>query len=547
MRAFTMFVVTSATLMTNRIISMKSSGPARRRRRGVIGLAMAMLLFATPTSVSAQSLPDNIDISGSPNGIVQLPGSVSSVFTNVFNRYTKIVAPNGKSIHFLLQSNVTDEKAVRAREVLRFFITDVPGTQYGADKTAVANRMADVDATLVFFNTFQQAQQAFNGPLGNSNLFMQDLYATESFVEGKPHYLNNTNRDATLEEVFHLVHGAGIEPILGVYHDEMTAAKNAAKAAGLYDPPPGLPVQDEVFEYIISVIDVYYGFWAHDPDGDGTSFGGEYAFNTQAAMVAGDPAGVTAMLKFLPPIFSFDCTVAASFSEMFTLQFSPFLEYTHKSQYLRDVSLSGALSSHLRGNALDNILGGNTADNTIDGGAGTDTAVFTGLRAEYTVQCGSSDITVIDTIPGRDGTDTLVSIESLQFADQTVPSVCIWDDLGGGTVGSNGAVTLVGTGSLVGGTTVSLDLTNAPANAQTLLWLSFTSSPLNFFGGTIHALPPITQLLFTVDGSGALSVSATWPVGVPAGTPVWFQNLVADPSVSWGITLSNGVLGTSQL
>jgi hypothetical protein len=237
------------------------------------------------SSARAQTLPDNIDISASPNGIVVLPTSVSPVFRNVFDRYTKVVAPNGQAIHFLLQSQVTDEMAVRAREVLRFYITDVPGTQYGANKTALANQMGNLEAALVYFNTEQAASQAFNGPLGNANIFAQDLYATESVLEGSGQYLNNTVRDATLEEVFHLVHGAGLQPTLPAFHEEILQATNAAIAAGMYNPPPPseLPPADRPFEYIISIIDVYYGFWAHNPDGNGTSFGGEYAFHTRGA------------------------------------------------------------------------------------------------------------------------------------------------------------------------------------------------------------------------------------------------------------------------
>ena len=503
----------------------------------------AAVLFVSSVSLRAQSLPDNIDISGSPNGIVTLPGTVSSVFTNVFDRYTKITAPNGRSIHFLLQSNVTDEMAVRAREVMRFYLTDAPGTQYGSNKTAIANRMANVDATLVYFNTEQAAQQAINGPLGNTNLFFQDLYATESIVEGSSSYISNNNRDATLEEVFHLVHGAGIRNGLPAYHSEMTAAKNAAKTAGMYTPPFGLPVQDEVFEYIISVIDVYYGFWGHDPDGDGTSFGGEYIFHTQADVIAGDPAGVTAMLKFLPTVFSFDCTVASQFNGTFSLIFNGGVEYTHKSQYLTEVTLSGNNASGLRGNALDNVLAGNANNNVIDGRGGVDAAVFQGVFSEYTVQCNSASITVVDSVPARDGTDTLISIEELRFADQFVD--CTWQDLGGGTVGSHGAVSLTGNGSLVGGSVAGLDLTNAPPGVLSLAWLSFTSVPLPAFSGTVFASPFSGQFLFLTNGSGALSLGTTWPTGIPAGTEVWFQFLVSDPSVIWDITLSNAVKATT--
>ncbi|EJM87719.1 peroxidase family protein [Pseudomonas sp. GM60] len=62
---------------------------------------------------------------------------------------------------------------------------------------------------------------------------------------------------------------------------------------------------------------------------------------------------------------------------------------------------------------------------TSTGGAAFDTAIFSGLQSEYTViqdTRGTASLaddvwTVTDTVAGRDGTDTLLHIERLQFAD----------------------------------------------------------------------------------------------------------------------------------
>jgi len=116
-----------------------------------------------------------------------------------------------------------------------------------------------------------------------------------------------------------------------------------------------------------------------------------------------------------------------------------------------------------------------------------------------------------------------------------------WEDLGGGTVGANGADTLVGTGTLVGGSPTTLDLTGAPANALTLAWLSFSSAPVSALGGTVHATPFSSQFLFNANPAGAVSLAVAWPVGIPSGTEAWFQFFAADPSVIWGITLSNAL------
>ena len=59
------------------------------------------------------TLPD-IDISQSPNGIVTLPENFPQVIRDVFVKYTKIYAPNGKPIHILAQDGWTDDQIKKA-------------------------------------------------------------------------------------------------------------------------------------------------------------------------------------------------------------------------------------------------------------------------------------------------------------------------------------------------------------------------------------------------------------------------------------------------
>ena len=451
-------------------------------------LALAVLGGA----LGAQNLPDDIDISQSPDGVVALPARVHSVFRSSFDRYTKIVAPNGGAIHFLLQTEVTNEMGVRAREILRFYITDAPGTEFGSDKTAVANSMANLDATLVYFNSESAAERAIDGRLGKVDLFFQDLYASESVVEGSRAYVNNTVRDATLEEVFHLVHGAGIQPTLPAFHSRITAATNAAIAAGIYDPPPSreLPRADRPFEYIISIIDVYYGMWAHERGGD--SFGGEYSFNTRAAIEAGDPAGVAAMLAFLPPNLEASLAVTASWNSEFTLARNPAVPYTHKSQYLSNVRLGGTRNASLTGNSLDNTLSGNPGDNRIDGGGGVDSVLFSGRSSEYAVTTRAGVIEVSDTVRGRDGTDRLSAVERLVFTDRVVDptaggSFLRGDGNGDGTIDLTDAVYTLNYLFLGGAVPVCLDAADADDSEEVQLTDAIYTLGFLFSGG---APPP---------------------------------------------------------
>jgi Ca2+-binding RTX toxin-like protein len=76
----------------------------------------------------------------------------------------------------------------------------------------------------------------------------------------------------------------------------------------------------------------------------------------------------------------------------------------------------------LTGDDVDNILFGSEGNDTLDGSAGTDAAGFAGNLADYTITGDATSATVTDNniADGDEGTDTLTSIEQLQFADQSV-------------------------------------------------------------------------------------------------------------------------------
>ena len=91
----------------------------------------------------------------------------------------------------------------------------------------------------------------------------------------------------------------------------------------------------------------------------------------------------------------------------------------------------------------------------IDGGEGTDTAVFSGNRADYTITednvNGLLIVTDNNLADGNDGTDTLKSINRLQFTDQVVTPVIpgitlIGTDTADNLAGGEGADTLSGGG-----------------------------------------------------------------------------------------------------
>jgi len=74
----------------------------------------------------------------------------------------------------------------------------------------------------------------------------------------------------------------------------------------------------------------------------------------------------------------------------------------------------------LEGTSADDTFIGGAGNDSIDGGDGIDRAQYSGFKADYSIsRTDSGAILITDRVAGRDGTDTLVNIERLQFADGT--------------------------------------------------------------------------------------------------------------------------------
>jgi hypothetical protein len=87
------------------------------------------------------------------------------------------------------------------------------------------------------------------------------------------------------------------------------------------------------------------------------------------------------------------------------------------------------LAEFLSGTMLDDAiygLGGNDrlfgkkGDDILDGGTGVDTAIYQGNYSDYSLVIGQATANVEDSLTNRDGTDTLINVERLQFSDINV-------------------------------------------------------------------------------------------------------------------------------
>jgi len=347
-----------------------------------------------------------------------------------YSKYIDYIAPNGKPIRILAQDKVTDQQLLYAYSVLEFFLDNTEAL----DKSEVANNMADKGAIIVMPNGADR-----DGAIKNS-LIGQPQYQNETANPGSTWYINNdySHRDSTFEEIFHLVHGYGIGYSKTPLGDEVMsnlikdAQSNALPKSVLKWGKEGLWGINARFmlfqwsiekgslesEYIISVIDAYYGLW-EAYDGKGSIYG-EYVPKNREEVTTLDPLGLKALEHYLPEMITSMIRIDDSFDGEFKLKFDESNLYTFKSQYYLNAWLQGLRDTNLTGNDFDNILIGNAGNNLINGLDGVDIVQFNGNFSEYIIEISGDSLIFTDTTLSRDGMDTLTNIELFRFRDRDV-------------------------------------------------------------------------------------------------------------------------------
>jgi len=376
---------------------------------------------------STPTLP-YIDISASETGIVGLPDNVDPLFSAVADRYTHIVAPNGDPIQFLIQDDFTDTQILHARRVLESYLTDIPDSEWGSNKAWVSNAIAASNAILFLLDDENEYENPDLWDLIDAGVSGQDLLATEVFPEGSASYMNSSERDATYEEILHFVHGFGIQLALPGMQIAVESAMDIAIENDYYNPLFDLPEEDYDEEYLAMGMECYFGIWSHDPSGDGYCGDHEYAFITREEMADGDSALFAIIKGFVGDTWEYTAFLPETFNTEFYLHYQANLGYTYRSQFLKDIVLTGEgpvsvfgnqyLNSFL-GNSGDNYFQGFLGDDIIWGEEGFDRAIYEGDLEEYVIipphVTDDSSYQVIDIVPDRDGTDHLFSVEEIEF------------------------------------------------------------------------------------------------------------------------------------
>lgn len=366
--------------------------------------------------------------------IVQTPNEdgYAQYLAQGFSRYTSIVSSNGGVIPLFAQDQVTDDQLIRARNILRFYLTDVPNSEWGSSKSIVADFMVANHAVLMMPNG---THEEGNEPRLNA----QPLYEDETPVEGHTWFMNSDyeHRDAAFEEIFHLVHDTGIGTYVeGAYPEYQRQLKEEA-VASIGDGRWGIPVDNGVTdwldeleredslaqEYIASVIDSYYGLWGAFSEEPGGMWG-IYIAKTRAEVQALDSGGEQLLLDFLPPLIHTEFRLHSDLETDFYMSFDETIPYTHRSQYFTALTLTGENPTGLFGNEHNNTLRGNRSNNIIDGVSGENTVIYCNNREEYTIE-GVPDAF---TISGAEGTDELRNIQWVHFASGKVSTGLLFEE-----------------------------------------------------------------------------------------------------------------------
>lgn len=356
--------------------------------------------------------------------IIATPDTHSRYVREGLVQYTEVETGHeeGLVIPIFASSEVSAAQILRARELLRFYLRDHPGSSWGHDKSGVAVAMADSGAVLVMPNG---AHEEGNEP----RVPAQPLYDHETPVAGDDWFMTNdyAHRDAAFEEIFHLVHdnGIGTQPGSGALPDYQDALL-AEALASLEDGRWGIPVDPEVSrwieelrregslaqEYIASVIDSWYGLWG-PWDEDAGGMWGIYIAKTRAEVESFDPVGGALLSDFLPGQLTTVEPIDADFSGTLSLAFDPAELYTHKTQYFTSVRVLGDGPITVVGNAADNAVVAGPGELRFDGGEGEDTLVVCHTFEEVEVDG--------DTVVGPAGQVwTLNQVETVHLLDAVV-------------------------------------------------------------------------------------------------------------------------------
>lgn len=346
-------------------------------------------------------------------------------YKDLFGNYS--IPSSLGSVQVLTNENISNDFINHAGNVITHFLHDVPFATHG-EKEDLRVQLNNAWAALAIFENEAQLESPEAEALWECDPKIQDLWLTEMVKPGSPEWLDASQRDASFEEILHFIHDYGIAPSNSVFQAAIQAASDEAVANGTYQPLSDLAPEDYDNEYLAIGMECYYGFWQHDPQGDGFAGDQEYPYISRAAIEANDPALFAILNDFFPPLILTPLSIDEDFRGTFYMDDieNVSADYKYKAQYYTRARFLGTNDNSFWGNKHGTRLQGNSGNNSfhpfggfdvIDGDEGEDTLVLQGNCGEYNILTTESGFIYVDLIENRDDTNEMLNIEWIRHAD----------------------------------------------------------------------------------------------------------------------------------
>ncbi|WP_027078838.1 hypothetical protein [Maribacter antarcticus] len=130
----------------------------------------------------------------------------------------------------------------------------------------ITEQMKKTNAGMTLFKTFEERNTAigfymYQSEVGVQTQDLEDEEIIPSYIRlGGPRDLR---RDASAEEITHMIHRGGIMKVYPGVQKRLEAATKVAVERGFYQPQDGLPIEDYADEYLAFGVDINYGVLSH--------------------------------------------------------------------------------------------------------------------------------------------------------------------------------------------------------------------------------------------------------------------------------------------
>ncbi len=344
-----------------------------------------------------------------------------------FDKRLDYITPSGARIELLAQNDVSASQLLYSYNLLDFYLKNL-----GSE---IADQMGKNKAKIVILNGSDDERE-----MDNKYASAQQLYANEIANVGSEWYLtdNYEYRDASFEEIFHLVHDQGIGTSTNPQADPdlanriMLATYNALpkdeKAWG-QEGIWGLDSKEWLEElanegsleqeYMAAVIDSYYGLWQFYPGSD-LGMWGIYIAKDRSGIEELDPMGYELITSMLPSTINTLVAVDDSFGGEFDMNLDTAIPYSAKSQYLTMLMFDSDKEIKVMGNDYNNVFMPGSLLTTIDGKAGEDIIQLRGDSAEYEFSYEGESVVIQDKVSKRDGKMILTNVEIARCLDNDI-------------------------------------------------------------------------------------------------------------------------------